>query len=226
MHPPNHIVAAAIIGTPLTHGWDAETATAIRHPLADEHLRLSQAFWRTNERAALALAMALAEWSVWRFEGLIDIADALARIEAGYAGVIDATYANIPQPERSKPTDMTNAYGPVNAARRLCGDAYGDYTSAKHYRAVNGWAFRMALLARHVVGNESALERWLSSCLRRCAEQYPEAGQSPIDQPPVPRAFFDPEFTWSGDAVRQSLNSFLAKLDPTKNPYLRRAEDM
>ena len=216
--------AAGIAGTPMKYKWNLEVSRAIRHPLDGEHPRLAKALGMVNLPAAFALVLANAEWVAWRFEGIIDIGDALARIEAGYAALADPRYADIPQPDEPFPAQLQDAYGPLKLARMLIP------TACEYYRRrdpiVSAVALSMALLARHVCSNRVAFDKWLSAVLRNCHAHYPPSKPPSDEQGPLPRAFFEAPGHWDVAAGRALLAQFLAELDPAANPYLLSAQDL
>lgn len=225
MDIPEPIAAAGIAGAPVRHKWSTPVSDALMYPDEDTQPRLAHAMETIGERAAFGLAMALAEWVAWRCHGLIDIADALARIEAGYAAVIDPRYAVLPMPDEPFPKDRRELHGPLKQARMIISDAHADLSTDPD--PVNGWAFRMALLAKHVVPQQAALEAWLTAALKRTFARYPLRDEPLSTQAPVARAFFfDPDSVAGDDLMRRALDDFLAGLDPSANPYLRTAAQL
>ncbi|AQH03957.1 hypothetical protein A9R05_33845 (plasmid) [Burkholderia sp. KK1] len=215
----NVIRHAGIAGAPLHYEWNIEVSRSITYPLEDEHPRLLRAFGLINDRAALALAMASAEWVAGRFEGIIDIGDAMARIEAGYAAVIDERLATLPKPSEPFPDDLQDAHGPLKLARMLISDTFGYFL--KRSEGVVHASLSMALLARLVCPQPDAFDAWLSAALKRCHQHFPYVkGQPPEQQRPVPREFFDLAPDWTPAHATTELRAFLASLDPARNPYL------
>ncbi|AET93675.1 hypothetical protein BYI23_D001650 (plasmid) [Burkholderia sp. YI23] len=209
---------AGIAGAPLQYEWDVEVSRSITYPLEEEHPRLARAFELISDRAALALAMASAEWVAQRFEGIIDIGDALRRIEAGYAAVIDPRLATLPTPDEPFPDELQDAHGPLKLARMIITTAF-EYM--KDGEGVVDESLSMALLARHVCPQRKKYDAWLSAVLKRAAKHYPYVEDEPPEhQSPVPREFFDLAPDWTPAHDTTELRAFLASLDPARNPYL------
>lgn len=220
----NAVRAAGISGAPMKYEWDLDVSREITYPLEEEHARLVYAFDMISERAAFALALANAEWVAGRFEGIIDISDALARIEAGYAAELDPRYVNLPEPAEPFPKKLQDAHGPLKLARMLISSSFGYYSRGE--AAVNSEAMSMALLARHVCPKRKRFDAWLSGALRKLHVYFPDA-QAPLSaQAPVPQVFFELDSDWDPVTVPQHLEAFLAGLDPTKNPYLVDAQQL
>jgi hypothetical protein len=215
---PSIVGNAGIGGAPVSYTWNTSVSTALRYPDEDEHARLAHAFERVADTAALAMTMALAEWIAWRFQGMVDVTDLLARAQAGYVFATAGGPVLIPQPTEPFPKSQTKIHGPLMLARMTVADACHDFTEDPKTAA--GWAFRMALLALHVQPDQAPLQRWLEAALRRTHAVAPDgSGQSAV--PPLPRAFFFGSPTVDDHAVlaaqaRQDANE--AQRDG--NPYI------
>jgi hypothetical protein len=224
MKIPTDIEAAEVAGKPLTYAWNLEVSRAIRHPLDTEHRRLANALSLLDEHACFALVLACAEWVAWRLSSIIDVDDALARIEAGYAALVDPRYAEIPLPKEPFPQVQRDAHGPLMLARILLSQALGYH--AQGDRIVAAVTLSMALLARHVCPEPKAFDAWLSGALRRCHQFFPASASDVAKSPRIPPQFLDLTTTWDAGAATIAVQHFLASLDPAANPYLRSAQEL
>lgn len=224
MDTPPYIEAAIAPATAISYTWNLDVSRAIKHPLDTEHPRLAQAFGLTRLRPAFGMLLATAEWVVWRFRGIVPLDDAVHRLEAGYAAVIDPRYAVLPQPSEPFPDQLQDAHGPLKLARMLVASGY-EYFAAQD-TAVYACAFSTALLARHVVPQRGLFEKWLAQTLRKCSEHFPRDETPPEEQAAVPRSFFDPAHPWDPAEAQSELRSFLQALSPGENPYLRSPADL
>jgi hypothetical protein len=184
---PPTIVAAGIGGAPISYTWNTSVADALRYPDEDEHARLAHAFEHVADAAALALTMALAEWIAWRFDGMVDVNDLLARAQAGFALAGSGARVSMARPDEPFPKTQTKVHGPLRLARMIVAFALHDF--AEDPTTAAGWAFRMALLALHVQPDPAPLQRWLEAALRRTRAVAPDGGAASA-VPPLPRAFF------------------------------------
>jgi hypothetical protein len=217
MTPDVDFVDPSCKGVPLRHTWNPDVALAIQEPLPDEHLRLARAFVGLNLRAAFAVLVAQVEWVCVRFDALGDTRDLSLRLEAGYAGVIHPFYAHLPAPTQVAAPDDAVA-GPLRTAARLLARGHHDYS--REDVEVKQSAFCMALLLRHVLPDDHSFEQWLTRVLQAACTAYPEKGEHPMRQRPIPRSFFSDLKALEGPGLAASLQARLASLRPEVNPYL------
>lgn len=217
MNPHTDFVDPTCKGAPLRHIWNPDVALAIQEPLPDEHLRLARGFVGLNLRAAFAVLVAQLEWVCVRFDGLGDTRDLNQRLEAGYAGVIHPFYAQLPAPTTLvAPDDAVG--GALRCAGRLLARGHHDYSHQDV--EVKQSAFCMALLLRHVLPDDHGFEQWLTRVLQAACAAYPELGEHPMRQRPIPRSFFSDLQALEGASLRASLQAQLDSLRFQDNPYL------
>jgi hypothetical protein len=218
------------LAAPIDYEWNRNIASSFQENPADEHPKLYDALHLISLRAAYALGVACSEWAVARLQAHADVSDAVLRIQAAWAANIDYRYADLPKPELPPRTGVPDPIGaPLWMTKQFLTYDY-QFLVKTHQgvanKGIRGTALRFALLAQHVAGKASGFDDWLTASLRRAAAIYP-AVEVPIDQErPVPRDFFDPDFTWSEEAVAASQARLLSELDPAVNPYLRSPEQM
>ena len=217
---PSDILASGACGAALDYEWDTDVSDDILYPAEDRLPRLAKAYWQCDQRTGYALALATAEWSVWRFDGVVDLGDALRRLEAGYAAVVDARYAVLPEPDEPFPETLQDAHGPLKLARMLISRAHAYHQQGDD--SVHAVGYSLALLALHLYAQAPALEAWLERTLRRCHALHPPTGAPLAGQRPVARDFFFAAAD-APDTDPAELRAFLAGLDAARNPYLRAA---
>ena len=209
---------SGIAGTAVSYPWNMEVSRAIRHPIPGEHERLANAWGLVDLRACFAAALATAEWVAWRFAGIVDVQDTLHRIEAGYAAEVDVRFGIVPQPTEPFPSKLREVHGPLMLCRMLIADSYELYVQSDTVVAAVGVS--LSLLARHVCLPEAPFEAWLESSMRALHRSHP-SGVDAAGRPPVPRELFAAPEDWDPARTQDALQSFLAGLDPARNPYLK-----
>ena len=214
---------------PLGYEWDRDISTSFQENPADDHPTLYEALQLISIKAAYSLGVACSEWVIGRLQTATDVSDAELRIQAAWAASIDYRYADIPKPE-SPSKDLPAAIGsPLWMTKQFLN--YDHQFLIKTYqgvvnKGVRGTALRFALLAQHIAGPLSGYEGWLAGSLRKAIEVSP-AEAIPIQQErSVPPDFFDPDFIWSEEAAAASRARLISQLNPSKNSYLRTAEQM
>lgn len=225
---PGYIETAGIIGAKITHKWNLEINADLYE---QSNSKLQNAIQKTHFKGKMAIAVALTEWTVWRLNKLIDIQDALHRIEAAWASVIDPAYTR--EVEDMEKEDEGPVDGPLNLAIGILDESYGKYS--KVIATVGESVTACALVARHVCPNKKAFDTWLSASLKRMSELFPmdlshynraaKTYDNSYEQP-MPREVFNPEFQYDEKQSTTLLNNFLQSLDLTRNPYLNSAEKM
>src|SRR5262249_55232398 len=133
-------------------------------------------------------------------------------------------YAKFTPPAPSPPTARKEFASPLRLAMKLITQAHEFYREGSS--DVKSRAQGLAMDAEHVAGRHSAFEPWLAESLRRCYQHYPDTGASIADQPPVPKEFFEPHFTFREGSAEESLARFVTTLNPSANPYLRSPAEM
>lgn len=174
-------------------------------------------------RAQRALTIAIAEWIVYRFEGLDPDPDPLLFLEAAWAANLDTRYAHdieIDDADWGGPVR-----GPLSMALTFVADALFA-EEADDQPAMNPcWAARFA---RHVLPDTRSFDPWLDAVVDRLVPLYPalpEAARDWFDPsrnlgPPVPPDVFDTTVPFDPARTDEHLARFLAMLDPRSNPFL------
>jgi len=216
--------------TKVDYEWTRRIGNSFQAVPGEDYPKLWNALEEISVRAAYALGVASSEWTVARLRHLADVSDALLRIEAAWAATIDYRYANLPKPVTPKtPSGPDPIAEPLWLAQLFLTylqDFYVKTHNGVANKGVRGSALRLALLAKHVVPKKAGFDKWLTASLKKANQHYP-AKDVPVQQEaPVPPDFFNPAFKWSPEAVAESQARFLATLDPSRNPYLRKPEEM
>ncbi len=231
--PPGYVKNAKVIGEPINYEWSSDLGLKF-HAAQDQNVKLYRAIDACNFKAKLAMGTAITEWIFYRFDGHADLTDPWKRVEAAWACNIEPLYAN---DLRFKLTRVVHEKGmpiegPLELALSSLGKMYARYTKGAIDLAEP--VVRQAVLARHILGKISVFDNWLTETVRRTVEVFPRKGEyatgtqtyDASDEPPVPREFFEPNFSYTAEAAKQALQEFLKALDYTKNHYLRSPEEM
>ena len=230
---PKYVKESSIAGAPVGYKWNNDVAMKL-HAGRDQNIRLYHAVDDASFKAKMSLGVAIAEWNVWRFEGHLPIEDGLLRLEAAWACAIDPLYA---KDLRFKLTPSVHekadpVAGPFEIALAALGVTYARFTKGSIHIAEP--VVRQATLATHLIPGKNVFSDWLSAAVRKTVETFPRNATYDTDselydashETPVPREFFENGFAYSGEAATAALREFLRSLDPTRNPYLRSAEEL
>ncbi len=229
MKLPDYLNRPELTDRPLDYEWSRLIANTFVSFPDEENPRLADAVELISARAAFVLCIACIEWVVARFQKHVDTTDALFRLEAARAAAMDWRYATLPRPPFPNPTTLDPVTEPLIIGLRLLTFAHdalrknylGSPNNQVRMNAVNA-----ALLAEHVTPPDAGFGQWLTDSLRKANRHYP-ARDVPIgEEALVPPDFFDPGFVWSDEAANASRERSLQVLDPSTNPYLRKAEEM
>jgi hypothetical protein len=202
-------------------GGDVESTMVVRTAL------------RIEPRARMALAVALAEWIVWRFDGLHGRTQPAAFLEAAWCATADPRYMRFFEVPR------TDWMGPVE------GPLWFAITHLRHALSVgvdfprdifDGLSF-LARLAAYVQPTPAPLMAWLPPVLDRLETTFPLTPDDPLADlfsrdpssrmgPWVPREVFDPTRTPDRDAGRLFLQGVLDTARQERNPFLATPDEL
>ena len=224
---PPYIDNTKLAGKPIDFDWVGDNPTEYHNHISNQ---LTDKIMSLSPRAALALANGLAEWVVWRLDGLTDYRDVADFVEAGWASVIDARYT-IEWSRQGK-----ELFGPVLgpqwiAARSLDQVMIATWERESQIRSCQYLAF----LCQHVWKRRKAFKEWLLFAFDRLESLYPissvtqdyyemrnRTGDEPFDfGEPVPREVLDPDFELDAESVPALLDAYLRDLKPEENRFLR-----
>jgi hypothetical protein len=228
---PTYIVSAGVIGAPIKYKWNSDIGLGF-YDSEVENIKLYEAIDASNFKAKMAIAVAITEWIVWRFDGHTNLSDAHLRVEAAWASAIDPAYAKDLTLQMTKDDDTAPVEGPLELALCLLGEIDALYANGNIFLASR--IVYPARLARHLMPTKKVYDDWLSATLRRTAQIFPRGPKYDRKTPtydashekPVPREFFDSALKYSQTASDAALNTFLQTLDPKQNPYLHTPQEM
>lgn len=220
---PAYLSSLNLSAMPVDYEWNTVLFDTFWSVNDEDNPRLANALQLISGRAAFALGIACCEWIVARVEGHVDTRDALLRIEAAWAAVVDPRYAMLPVPPESPSSDIEQFTDPLWLVLKQIAYAHERWDDAAE---VSSTTQGLAMLVDHIAGRHPAFEPWLANSLRLCHEHYPASDAPPEKEAPVPQELFNPDFTWSEDAASSALKHFLQALNPTMNLYLRSPEQM
>jgi hypothetical protein len=209
------------LGGALDFGGDVESTMVVRTAL------------RIEPRARMALAVALAEWIVWRFDGLHGRTQPAAFLEAAWCATADPRYMRFFEVPR------TDWMGPVE------GPLWFAITHLRHALSVgvdfprdlfDGLSF-LARLAVYVQPTPAPLMAWLPPVLDRLETTFPLTPDDPLADlfsrdpssrmgPWVAREVFDPTRTPDRDAGRLFLQGVLDTARQERNPFLATPDEL
>lgn len=230
MNIPAHIAAAGIVGTPIDFAWDEANTRdyywdRVSEPLRHKLLPMSPV-------GELALAAGIAEWLIWRFEGMSDLRDARDYVTATWAAVIDLRYLV----EWVEPHDRA-LIGPVLKSQWITAYLLDDvFVNVQRRSPCEYQVGYLAFFANHVLGHHKAFRTWLEQALVRVAELSPIAEsarewfKTTLHTPeqiatfdsgtPLPRAALDTTRPYDMADAPAELDAFLRGLDPARNRFL------
>lgn len=224
MSLPTYLTALNLSALPVDYHWDNEIFNTFWAANDEDSPRLAEALSLISVRAAYGLGVACSEWVAARVTGHVDTADALLRIEAAWAASVDRRYANLPEPPPSPPSAPKHFVSPLRLSMILLSTAVELYQGPGE--GVRSNTQGLAMLVEHIAGRHPAFAAWLTESFRRAHQHFPSSDVEVEQQPAVPKEFYEPDFVWRDGIAQESWDRFLKTLDPSRNPYLRSADEM
>lgn len=215
---PRHIAEANIADPRTCYLWDEWNVTAAYQPADKERTAL---FARFSHRANVGICIAIAEWIVWRFEGLDNDPMPLQYLEAAWAANVHLAYAKYIETDDDQWRGAVR--GPINIAMSIVIDLLWEDGVIPGEHA--SW---MDNLARLVLSNQEPYEAWLKACANRLNKlELPELEQDDyVLGDVVPRELFDTNRPFNPNQTITLVDGFLRALDFSDNPYLRSPDEM
>lgn len=234
--PP--FIPKSIIGAPITHNW-TERDTLKYYVLHDDiyPTKIHDAIDRIAYRAKYVLGLSIAEWIVWRFDGMADTGDLHQRLEAARPSVINWRYTKNLQVDLDDTPELSSDLKinePLRLALTFLGELQRYYTIGYIY--MTGMIVKMTVLAGHVLPTEAKtdFENWFKESIRRAARVYPP--QPPYDknteqyiytaEESVPMELYDLQQNFTREQTTDTLRALVKSLDPKTNPYLNSPDEM
>jgi hypothetical protein len=188
---------------------------------------------RIEPRARMALAVALTEWIVWRFDGLHGRTQPAAFMEAAWCATADPRYLRffeVPRAEWMGPVD-----GPLWCAMTHLRQALSK--GVDFPRDLYDGLSYLARLATYVQPTPAPLMAWLPPVLDRLETTFPLTPDDPLADlfsrdpssrmgPWVAREVFDPTRMPDRDAGRLFLQSVLDTARQELNPFLATPDEL
>ncbi len=227
---PPHIAAAGIAGKPIDFAWD-ETNTR-QYYFGRTSDQLANKIIPISPRGQIALAAGIAEWIVWRFEGMSDFIDVRDYVAAAWTAVIDFRYATGWVAPSDRPLT-----GPILKSQWIAALTLDDVVRTVQERSPSEFEVGyVAFFANHVVGRHRAYKAWLEQVMKRLAELSPlpettrEWYETTDHTPeqiaefdwgiPVPREALDTTREYDMARAPADFDAFLRSLDPSRNRFL------
>jgi hypothetical protein len=174
-----------------------------------------------SQRAVLAFAISCTEWILYRFRLVSSPAFLDDYIEAAWAVVVDARYANYylePRGDEWQGPDRK----PLAVALMLLVDTVVRVENDDH---PDIGALSLANLAAHVMTHPKPFQEWRERVMTRLERLYPLNPRDTRGEP-VPREALDPDFGFQPEMAPALIGAFLRRLDPKANPFLRSPDEM
>src|SRR5205823_13515194 len=112
---PTYIASAGVIGAPIKYKWNSDIGLGF-YDSEVENMKLYEAIDASNFKAKMAIAVAITEWIVWRFDGHTNLTDAHLRVEAAWASAIDPAYTKDLMLQMTQDDDVAQVEGPLELA--------------------------------------------------------------------------------------------------------------
>jgi hypothetical protein len=223
--PPHIALVARLADVNLAYPWDEWHVENAYSP-ADPDLVEKTA--QISHIGNVALATAITEWIVWRFEGLDADETPYQYIEAAWASVIHTAYARYVEFVDDEWRGVIR--GPILVALTILIDLiWGRHECEPGVNAA--WLSKLAEL---VVPDPAPFLAWRDACIERLLHFTPRQGSDPDDffadgdlpGSPVPRSLFDLLHEPSAEHFISELRGFLANLSWDVNPFLNSPDEV
>ncbi len=173
-------------------------------------------------RGAIVLALAVGEWICQRFSRLDADPKPMQYVEAAWAEQMQPGLAAFTELDDDEWRGLVR--GPMSLVISIANDALFELEEDP---CVGDRAAWMTNLARHVLPDCDAFEKWLAQVIDLLAKYHPKAGSEAESLPddefelgrPVARELFDTTRPYQPAAEAQLIARFLQSVDPA-NPYL------
>ncbi len=244
---PDYIEKTQIVGAPIKYKWNNDIGIKYAHH-KDQDIKLYEKIEGIGFKGQMALGMAVSEWGIWRYQGLVDIEDALYRVEAGWAEVADPGRAKdlrfkLTNEVQSNPDNLK---APFELLNDLLGGIYARFSTGRIDLPES--VVRQVIFVRYIlplaeknIKAKAAFDNWLDESIKRLESFVPvsekqkqylkenssksigELKANPYDYSEdmsVPREFFSPDFSSSKADIGKAIDNFLNDLDKN-NPYIK-----
>lgn len=230
IYMPDNLSAA-----PIDFAWSDEIASSLLGDYDELPTRLNNAISATNYKANATLTLAALEWVIYRLGGHTNIHDALHRVEAAWASIIDKRYARCLDFDdvRNDVDCKGNPDGPLQTALCVLEDMHFALSNDRANLGLT--TLQATYLAQLVLPTASGYEDWLRRTLEALTAAYPLSPSfvpysdtyDHSAEPPIPRAWFE-SLTVPPNAAADhaAWDTFLRGLNPDDNPYLVPADEM
>lgn len=209
---PRYIIDARIQDTTLRYEWDDWNVQDIfQSDDRDFEARMSDVSFRGN----LAFTNACGEWITHRFNLLSNDPVPLQNIEAGWAAVIDPSYAVYWEP----PDEdwLGHIRGPLSLAIMFILEATGNTYDYANPAQDSDHASN---LAEHIMTDSKPFQIWRERVVERLLCLYPLDDDDPLGDV-VPRQALDPDFDFRPEMTPNLIETYLRSLSTVSNPFLR-----
>jgi hypothetical protein len=211
---PKYIAKLSISTAPITFEWDDANPSGA---FSGEVPSLENKVAKLPKRVIAGLAVASAEWVVFRLSESGETSLPLQYIEAAWAAIVDWGYlvgTGLPSDVGWSGPRRGPLWKAIHHLRNLMVDAPKMRPIA--YKVVS-----ISNLAEYVLPDSKHFKKWRKVVLDRLLSLYP---LDPNDKlgPAVPREAYDPDFDFKIEMTDDLIAKYLQSLDFPKNPYLKK----
>lgn len=219
MNPLPPILAANIVDDRLLYEWD-EWDVHEYFDFPDEALEAQ--LMTVSRRASMALALAAGEWICHRYSGVSADPAPMQYLEAAWAEQMHLDTAAYVETDDDEWRGIVR--GPLSLVITIANDALLCLDEDEETSIRAAW---MTNLARHVLPNADAFERWLEAVIARLMQHHPRENEviESMDGDvygtgrPIARELFDTGLPVDPPAEAALIEAFLRSVDP-QNPFL------
>jgi hypothetical protein len=223
--PPPFIPQQVLQDPTIRYTWDDWNRAEI-YDWVDEDI---EGEWDDlSEQALAALAIAIAEWIIFRLVRFDDDPTPLQALEAAWCANVDRRYSE--GLEVSTPNWLGPVRGPLGLAINLLQSAL--YLTLEDQEEPAELPAVLSNLAEHVCGMQADFRHWRSQCVARLRLYY--RATQPVDDlfdeatrmQVVPREAFDLSSPFDLEKSAALIDRFLRQVDYQANPFLQTPEEM
>jgi len=216
---PAYIKTSGVIGTALTYEWAPHKGTELIEKvpknIADTVLQMSL-------RANFVLAIAVAEWIMWRLDSATVYPQLALYVDALWARTVDKSYLKVNSLDTPKDASDPRT-GPLIEMEDALYTAFRKSTQNHPERGMA--AGGLVSLTRYTLPSTEGFDDWLRRTLARFFEHCrldPESRAGGL----VPRAFLDPDVEIQPALIPALLDEQLSQIEWAGNPFLATPDEM
>ena len=210
--PPPYIPIEEITARPIKYVWDSEMPFGL---ISEGEADVTAKLVRVSSRGIIAYSIGCTEWVVYRMSKVLDNLTPYYYLEAFWAYVMGHQDLFDYPPELDHIQWASQEEGPIDCAISSIMNVI--YLS-EHYSPPAGDAARIAMVARHVLSDDSLFSDWEKKVLDRLVSYCPRM-EGLGEGDPIPRQLLDSSSRYD-DTIRDRLIGVdLENRDFSDNPF-------